>query len=271
MINDYKGVDINQRKKYIEVNASSYIDQVLTSHGWNDSVKPLTPDKPLAPMPEDPVSKVFVTTHNTIEGSADREDCEKKMGFSYCCRLGELMYAYVTCRPDIGYSICCLIKFSTCPSVLHFNFLKGVAIYLKQTKHWGLHYHHQTLTKHTGLDPGCFKDQPLPLPDGFPPFPDHPAGPYLIRFVDETYANDLRKCRSTTGYAIMLAGGAIAGRSKTQSTTALSSTEAEFYAAVSAAKVCLFIFHILHCLKQPPNGSTLIYEDNEACINDINA
>ena len=69
----------------------------------------------------------------------------------------------------------------------------------------------------------------------------------------------------------MLAGGAIAWRSKTQSTTALSSTEAEFYAAVSAAKVCLFLRHILTCLQQPPSGPTLIYEDNEACINVVNA
>ena len=69
----------------------------------------------------------------------------------------------------------------------------------------------------------------------------------------------------------MLAGGAIAWRSKTQSTTALSSTETEFCATVSAAKVCLFLRHVLNCLGQPPTGPTLIYEDNEACINVINA
>ena len=33
LINDYNGVDIDQRKEYIEVNASSYIDRVITSHG----------------------------------------------------------------------------------------------------------------------------------------------------------------------------------------------------------------------------------------------
>ena len=69
----------------------------------------------------------------------------------------------------------------------------------------------------------------------------------------------------------MLAGGAIAWRSKTQSVTALSSTEAEFYAAVSAAKCCLFIRHVLNCLQYPPTGPTIIYEDNEACINVVNS
>ena len=79
-------------------------------------------------------------------------------------------------------------------------------------RHWGIWYHHQDPTKHTGLDPGCFKDKPLLLPDGFPNFLNHPAGPNPICFVDAAYANDLCKRRSTTGYAIMLAGGAITWR-----------------------------------------------------------
>ena len=69
----------------------------------------------------------------------------------------------------------------------------------------------------------------------------------------------------------MLASGAISWRSKTQSTTVLSSTEAKFYVAISATKVYLFIPHVLHCLGQPPTGSTIIYEDNKACIKVINA
>ena len=83
LITDYNGVGVTQRREYIELNATEYIDRVITSHGWDGGVKSLTPDKPLAPMPEDSVSKVFVTTHNTIEGSAAHEDLEKKMGFSY--------------------------------------------------------------------------------------------------------------------------------------------------------------------------------------------
>ena len=81
MINDYNGVDANQRRCYTKITAVNYIDRVVTFHGWNDTVKSLTPDKPLALMREDSVS-VFVTTHNTIEGSAAHEDLEEKMGSS---------------------------------------------------------------------------------------------------------------------------------------------------------------------------------------------
>ena len=38
-----------------------------------------------------------------------------------------------------------------------------------------------------------------------------------------------------------------------------------------AANVCLFLCHVLNCLGQSPTGPTLIYEDNEACINVVNA
>ena len=55
LINNYNGVDINQQREYIEVTATNYIDRVITSHGWNDTVKRLTPDEPLALMPEDSV------------------------------------------------------------------------------------------------------------------------------------------------------------------------------------------------------------------------
>lgn len=154
---------------------------------------------------------------------------------------------------------------------MHFNFLKDVAIYLKQTKHWGICYHQQLPTKHTGLTPGCFKDLSLPLPDNFPSFPDQPTGPNPVCLVDAAYANYLRKQQSTTGYAVILAGGAITWSSKTQSTTALSSIKAEFYAALLLKSVSLFAMSLNNCLGQPPTGPTIIYQDNEACINVINA
>ena len=69
----------------------------------------------------------------------------------------------------------------------------------------------------------------------------------------------------------MLAGGAIVYRSKTQTVTALSSTEAEFYAAVAAAKQALYIRSILNDIYPPPKGPTTIYEDNEATIKIVNA
>ena len=68
----------------------------------------------------------------------------------------------------------------------------------------------------------------------------------------------------------MMAGGAVVYRSKTQAVTALSSTEAEFFAAVAVAKVILYLRSVLRELHFPMTAPTTIYEDNEACINIVN-
>ena len=66
----------------------------------------------------------------------------------------------------------------------------------------------------------------------------------------------------------MLAGGAIVYISKTQTVTALSSTEAEFYAELAAAKQALYIRSILNDILHSPNEPTTIYEENEATIDE---
>ena len=67
----------------------------------------------------------------------------------------------------------------------------------------------------------------------------------LTAYTDAAYGNDPRKRRSTTGFAICLADGTVVYRSKIQKVTALNSTEAELFAAVSTAKVVLYLRSIL--------------------------
>ena len=50
------------------------------------------------------------------------------------------MYAYVTCCPNIGYVITIMSKFSTKPSQSHYELLKVIVQYLRETKHWGIKY-----------------------------------------------------------------------------------------------------------------------------------
>jgi len=190
-----------------------------------------------------------------------------KHGFGYRTLLGELLYAYVTCRPDIGYSTVTLSKFSLTPHDVHYGMLKKIAKYLRQTKHWGIIY--RKPNKDSSLPP-CPHNR-LPHPDDLPPFPTASVSFEPIGFVDAAHANDLRNRRSTSGYAFLLAGGAISYRCKTQSITATSSTEAEFLAAVLAAKHAKYLRAILSDLGYPPSQPTPIYEDNMSATNIINA
>ena len=73
-----------------------------------------------------------------------------------------------------------------------------------------------------------------------------------------------RTRRSFTGICLCLAGGTIAYKTFLQPTVALSSSEAEFMAAVDSAKTTLYIQSILYDLDIPDYAATHLYEDNNA-------
>ena len=56
--------------------------------------------RPIAPLPMDAVTKIY-TEPGSVEHTPEHAAIENKFGFSYRSLLGELMYAYVMCRPDI--------------------------------------------------------------------------------------------------------------------------------------------------------------------------
>jgi hypothetical protein len=85
----------------------------------------------------------------------------------------------------------------------------------------------------------------VPIDPSLPMFPTHDLL-RLTGYVDAAHATDLKTCRSISGYIFTLAGGTVAFKLKLQATTATSSTEAEFMAAVSAAKVAKYLGSVLH-------------------------
>jgi hypothetical protein len=133
--------------------------------------------------------------------------------------------------------------------------------------HWGIRFTRQTYD--SSLRPGAPYD--IRLDSNLPSFPvaSHPL--QLTGFVDAAHANDLRTRRSTTGFAFLLCGGAVAYRSKTQTVTATSSTEAEFLAAITAAKTAKYLRAVLFGLGFSQSSPTPIYIDNISAIQIINA
>ena len=100
------------------------------------------------------------------------------------------MYAYVTCRPDIGYAITTMSKFSTKPSKYHYEFLKGIAKYLQETKEWGIKYTRSV--KKNDLSPASLISDVV-ADKNLPPFPVDITPSKLMDFIDAAYANDQRK------------------------------------------------------------------------------
>ena len=144
-VDDFNGVDIIQSKQYIEILCQKYIDRVLKSHGWETqskneqtlAINSLTTEKPISLIPSDANEKIY-TSDGPLEGTKEYKLLSEKFGFKYRTLLGELMFCYVTCRPDIGYAITTLSKFAKQPSEVHYLMLKNVARYLQKTKTWGI-------------------------------------------------------------------------------------------------------------------------------------
>ena len=175
------------------------------------------------------------------------------------------MYAYVLCCLDIGYAVTLLSHFSTAPHKEHYVALKQICRYLCNTKDWGLIYWR---TKPRSDLPVVSFDS-LYLDPALGCFP--PSNLYsLMGYVDAAYATDIRTRRSVTGFVFTFAGAAVAYKSKLQSICATSLTEAEFLAAVHAAKTAKYMRSVLTELGFAPLGATSLHIDNQAAVAMIN-
>ena len=121
LVKDYNGVDIEQYSDSICISAEAYIERLLKTHGWNTQSNKESdePGKPIAPLSPDCLSTIY-QKEGPREGTIEHSVLEKKYGFSYRTLLGEMMYAYITARPDIGYAITTLSKFSSSPDDCHY-------------------------------------------------------------------------------------------------------------------------------------------------------
>ncbi|KAE8715745.1 hypothetical protein F3Y22_tig00110160pilonHSYRG00324 [Hibiscus syriacus] len=86
-----------------------------------------------------------------------------------------------------------------------------------------------------------------------------------LGYVDSDYAGDLDNRRSMTGYIFTLGGGPICWKSTVQSVVALSTTEAEYMAAVEAVKEALWLTGLVKELGVQQGGVQLLC-DNQSTI-----
>ena len=129
----------------------------------------------------------------------------------YASAVGCLMYAMICTRPDLSHAVSVVSRYMSNPGKQHWEAVKWILQYLKGTSDKGSLY-----SKDSGNDE-------------------------VKGFVDSDYAGDLDKRRSITGYVFLLGGGPISWKSTLQRTVALSTTEAEYMAAIEAAKEAVWL------------------------------
>jgi len=126
------------------------------------------------------------------------------------------MFGMTQTRPDLAYVCSALSRFNHNPSSLHLKAAKRVLRYIRGTILLGITYR--------GDAPGVLN---------------------IVGYSDSDYAGDLETRRSTTGYLIFMAGGAVIWRAVRQKAVTLSSTEAEYYALSSIAREVAWLRHLL--------------------------
>jgi len=149
--------------------------------------------------------------------------------------VGSLMYLAQGTRPDLAFVVSLLGRYAADPSAQHMAAAKRALRYLKGTVGARL-----TFNGSRGLAP--------------------------IGFVDADWAGDKSDRKSTSGYAFLMAGGAVTWGSKKQTAVATSTTEAEYVAASLAGREGVSLTAFLRDLGESVNKMEILC-DNQAAIN----
>ena len=136
IISRYNGVDITQTNDYIKVHNTTYIKKILKAHDWLQDPAKL-PENPI-PMRDDNAYQNILDTAIGPTEPSEKYELEKEMKFNYRQALGEALFAMVTCRPDISYTVIKLSTFTNNPAKEHYLALKQIFRYLRHTMDDGM-------------------------------------------------------------------------------------------------------------------------------------
>ena len=262
MMSRFNGVDVQQSKHFVKLFNSTYIEKIMTRHEWIHQ-------EPIANVPTPMHADPKYIRKLELAEPADPttlKSLTSQYGFSYRQGIGELIYAMVTCRPDISYTVIKLSQYSNKPSQIHFEAIKHIYTYLYTTKEEGITY----WRTHPRIDLPEHPPPNLPNDDNYDYHEckeRHINSPTTLNAaVDSDYAGDQTHRKSVTGISLQLAGDTILYKTEFQDTIALSSTEAEFTAAAEAGKFIKYVRFILDEIGLDQKHATILYEDNQGAL-----
>ena len=132
LLTHYNGIDILQTRDYITLHIGSYVRRIVASHGWQDM------HSVALPMSADNEHVRLLDTATPPSTAAAQAALESN--FRYRCGIGELIWAMITCRPEISFPVTKLSQFAAHPAAMHYDAVKRVFCYLNATPEHGLTY-----------------------------------------------------------------------------------------------------------------------------------
>ncbi|GJV92386.1 retrotransposon protein, putative, ty1-copia subclass [Tanacetum coccineum] len=149
---------------------------------------------------------------SNTQGPSTPAEVKRMKGIPYASAVGSIMYAVRCTRPDIAFSQNLTSRYQQNPGESHWTAVKNILKYLRNTKDMFLVYVGDFTTE---LGVTCY--------------------------TDASWETDRDDLRSQTGFVFVMNGGAVDWKISKQSTTAMSSMEAEYIAAAEAAREAIWI------------------------------
>lgn len=183
-----------------------------------------------------PVSMPLASHHILDKSQCPRSESEiaKMSDRPYANVIGSIMYAMISSRPDLSYSISLLSRFMSNPGTDHWTALKWSVNYINCTRDIGLVYR-----KSDKFD--------------------------LVGYVDSDFAGDRDSRKSTTAYVFTLGGNCVVWKSQLQPLVALSTTEAEYVALADCTREFIWLQGLLKEARLL-DSSVTIFSDSQSAI-----
>ena len=169
----------DRKNHSISLSQTAYIDTLLERFCLAD-VNPVS-------TPLDPNVNLDIKDNDT-NTPADENEGKGRITEGYSALIGSLMYLAISTRPDIAFAVNKLAQFTSDPKTKHWTAVKRIFRYLKGTRSFALAY--------GGTDPDILTED-------------------LNIYCDADWASSQDR-KSTSGYVITIAGGAVAWSSKKQ-------------------------------------------------------
>ena len=179
-------------------------------------------------------------------GTALQEDDRDGAGdaialLPYQEKIGVLMYAAISTRPDIAYATSKLAQFVQAPLKRHMHAADRVLRYLSGTRTLGLTFGHAS--RGSSSSPGVT----------------------IGAMSDADWASDKSDRKSVTGWVAFINGDPVSWQSKKQSAVALSTCESELYAECAATQELQWLRGLMKELGVP-HAVPILYGDSQSAI-----
>ena len=210
----------DRSKRLLWLSQEAYIDKMANK--FDVQLDKKLPDTPM-----------ISTQYTVSENKASHQSIHL-----YQQRIGTALFAAITTRPDIAFTVSKLSQFSINPSDEHHQAAMRVLEYLYATKTLAIQYEGKQEERIQGF----------------------------LCASDASFA-DNKDRKSSQGYIMTLFGGPVAWKASKQATVTTSSTEAELMALSDTTKEAIYLRRLLKAIKVRLEGPVIIDCDNKQTIN----